>query len=279
MDSAILSEQAADPDPFAGDEVARLIQRRALQRVINPFHSRDFHPILAADDSRIALYEKALDTLASLITGANRTVLTGGLAIPATLLTHYPDTAPRFYRQHRALHLGVARSQFPDLVRRLHRSSYYPFARTKMIPIKNETKVKVKKTDEYYPLSWQEIERMSRGERLGRIFAIYPKTKNLRFIKIEGGTGEIAPHEVLEDYIDVYFHYYQKGKLCSNDDKNRVCPGYFQGETYITRSGFQLPIVSLHYLGQIKSERFKRKQGETDRHDLERIAALLHGTR
>lgn len=276
MYPAMLPEPAAaNPDPFASDVVAQRIQQRALQTIVNPFHARDVRPILAADDPRIAEYETTLDTLASLIAGMRRTVLTGGLAIPATMLARYPETTPRFYRQHNALHIGVARSEFPNLVQRLHRHSYYLFARTKMVPIKDEQGIRFAKTDQYYSLSWHEIERMARGERLGRIFGFYPKTKNLRFIKIENGTGEIAPHEKLEDYIDVYFHYYRKGKLCSNDDKQRGCSGYFQGATYTTSSSFQLPIVNLHYLQQIKRERFKRRQGETDRHDLERIAALL----
>jgi hypothetical protein len=275
MYPAILPESMATPDPFAGDDVAERIQRRAMQTVINPYHARDFCPILAGDDPRIAEYETALDNLASFIAGINRVVLTGGLAIPVSVLARHPETTPRFYRKHNALHLGVARSQFPSLVQRLHRYNYYPFARTKMVPIKNEARIKFAKKDEYYSLSWNEIERMSRGERLGRIFSFYPKTKNLRFIKIESGTGEIAPHEKLEDYIDVYFHYYHKGRLCSNDDKTRNCHGYFSGETYTTRSGFLLHLVNISYLQQIKRERFKKKKGKTDRHDLERIAALL----
>ncbi len=280
--SATLPEENAwsEHSCLLRDTIYHRIQQKGIQKVINPFHPRELHYIIDPCDAHIREYDMALDHLAGVLGSMKRAVLTGGLAIPATLLAQHPGTRPRFYRQHYALHVGVARSQFPELVQQtLLADHYYPFARLRMISIKDNAGTKVSKEDMYYSLSWNEVQKLARGERMGRVYRWFRKSKNIRLIRVESNLGEIAPHESLTDYIDVYLHHYRGGKLRSNDDCSRECPRYFNGAKLYTFSGKPLNVVNLAYLELIKRERFEKnkgsKKGETDRYDLEHIASLL----
>ncbi len=273
MINAFLVQSArSETNPFAHDVVYHRIQQKKMQYVVNPVHPRKLSYILSPQDLRIEKYDGVLDNLAELVTPVQLVVLTGGLAIDATLLALHPETTPRFYREHYAVHLGVARYRFPELVKRAYQTgNYYPFSRAFLNQLGEETGTK---KDAYYPLPWNEVEAIARGEKLGRIFGVFRKNRNIRLIRIEGETGEITPHIGLLDYMDVYLHYYRNGRLVSNDDHRRDCPLYFSGIPCTTMSDKKLPLVNIRYLEQIKSERFKKKCGETDRYDLERIAAI-----
>ena len=249
------------------DEFYRVIVNKGHQMVINPYHPKNLVH-LEPDDERIKEYEKALDLLGQLTKGLKDYVLTGGLAIPAT--------TGKWYRVHRALHLGLEIKQLPEFLDHVSHNNFYLFSRLRM---RRHLMSRNQKRDIYEPITLKEISQLVNKQHLGkRCGGLEDKTENLRLIQIIHIAGNIRPHQQLFDYIDLYLHWQdEEGYLCSNDDRNRIVPDYFKGATYNTKSGEKIQVVSLEYLRQIKSERFALKNRETDSLDLEKISEYQKG--
>src|SRR3989344_92427 len=253
---------------LTNDPLYRRLCNKGGQIVINPRHPGTLHCITDEHDPHIAEYKRALDEIARMGEHLAGWVLTGGFAIPATL--------GQFYRRHRAIHLGVESAALPALLNAVSEQGYYPFARTQMKRI-SETQ----KRDIYIPLTPEEIQKLSRLEKLeSTMMGLGDKSENIRLIKMFSEI--ITPHEDLLSYLDLYIHRDQGDKLLSNDDKPRPLQRYFEGESYHTSNGRALHIVNLSYLKTIKKERYeknrrswvknRKERSKTDQYDLQKIA-------
>jgi len=247
---------------LANDGLYDRVIHKGHQLVINPYHPKKLE-LLTPDDAQISKYKTALDLLAQLTAGMKDYVLTGGLAIPAT--------TGKWYRVHRALHLGLEIKQLPEFLDHVSHNNFYLFSRLRM---RRHLMPRNQKRDIYEPVTLREISQLVNKQCLGkRCGGLMDKTENLRLIQITHTAGKVQPHQHLFDYIDIYLHWQdEEGYLCSNDDRKRIVPDYFKGATYNTKSGGKIPVVNLEYLRQIKSERFARKKRETNRFDLQEIS-------
>src|SRR3989344_8104798 len=252
---------------LANDGLYDRVIHKGHQLVINPYHPKKLE-LLTPDDAQISKYKTALDLLAQLTAGMKDYVLTGGLAIPAT--------TGKWYRVHRALHLGLEIKQLPEFLDHVSHNNFYLFSRLRM---RRHLMSRNQKRDIYEPITLTEISQLVNKQHLGkRCGGLEDKTENLRLIQIIHIAGNIRPHQQLFDYIDLYLHWQdEEGYLCSNDDRNRIVPDYFKGATYNTKSGEKIQVVSLEYLRQIKPERFALKNRETDSLDLAKISEYQKG--
>ncbi len=263
MDSqTLLTTPLQKHNILANDVLYNKVIHKGHQLVINPYHPKKLET-LKPNDAHIKEYETALDLLAQLTAGMKDYVLTGGLAIPAT--------TGKWYRVHRALHLGLEVTQLPEFLDHVSHNNFYLFSRLRM---RRQLIPKNQKRDIYEPVTLKEISQLVKKQRLEkRCGGLVDKTENLRLIQITHTTGKVQPHQHLFDYVDLYLHWQdEEGYLCSNDDRKRIVPDYFKGVNYNTKSGIEMPVVSLEYLRQIKSERFARKKRETDSLDLKEIS-------
>jgi len=259
MKTLLESDSLKYVNPFVHDELYTRIQQKGIQYVVNQVHSHELRLIADSSDPRIAMHHKALDSVANILGNMHRAVLTGGFGVEATILSRYPETVPQFQREHYDVNLGIAHSQFPEIVQRASLVQYYPFARLAMWHLIDKTGQKVGKKDIYYPLTWEDVTTIGASKRSRRVFGLRRKDRHIRLIHIPNNTGEIYPHESLTDYVELYLHQYIGGQLKSNQDVQISCPLYFSGETFTTRSGQKLKVVNPRYLLALKEKKAKSR--------------------
>lgn len=184
-----------------------------------------------------AAIERALDGVAEIFGDQCEWMLTGGLAIAATM--------GRFYRDANDLDIAVHQDQLTRLVRVAQDHGYEFFAR------RGATKVFPKKRLTFY----QRIEPARAADNWGRRF---------RLIRTGRGGWRAASISLL-DFMDVYAYDCRDGVVRSNGSDMQVAATENCGTIYTTVTGRKVPLRGMGYMAQIK----RLQGGEKDFLDLE----------
>ena len=189
------------PQALESNDLYRVVQSKPAYSVWTPRHFRTLECIAFRSDPRIKQYEQALDRVATVcgdtaISHQASYVITGGLSIPLTLNAQNPEIQPEFYREHRAIHIGISRDELPKIVEEAAKHNYFLFSRSVLFGVFGGSE---KKQDWYVPLSWSEVNKLSEGKRLRRALRIWSRSKNLRLVHME--YADIQPHTKITDYL------------------------------------------------------------------------------
>ena len=212
------------------------IKRGKYHIVSNPFHPRT---LIDISQENIAEYEKALDTLSTILGEDFSWRLAGGLAIAVTI--------GRWYRVHRDIDILVSINDFSVLIEKARMHGYALFSRPWWVRLPLHRKIDIYKAST--PSD-----------------ALNDTSQCLRLVKVDGNET-IMKHIDLLHHIDIYIYCIVDGEMVFAKFPRRLPTTCLDGRTYTTRSGRKMPVVHLKYIERVKSIGF----GRVDRHDLAQI--------
>lgn len=185
---------------------------------------------------RVAI-EQALDGLAEIFGGECEWMLTGGLAIAATM--------GRFYRDANDLDIAVDQDQLARLVEVAQKRGYEFFVRRGALKVFPKT-------------------RLTFYQRIAPAQASSNWWRRFRLIRT-GRNGWRASSISMLDFIDVYAYECRDGLVRSNGSDMRVSVTENCGAVYTSISGRKVLLRGMGYMAHIK----RLQGGEKDRFDLE----------
>ena len=176
--------------------------------------------------------DATLDELVLILGLDSKWVLTGGLVVPIT--------RGEFYRKHGDVDIGIGQDDLAGMVENARASNYIFVSRIMVSNVPFTT------------------ERVVFYKDIRPREAIARRPKHLRLLRVDAQNRH-NPRKDFLDYIDVYVHRFENGRLITNDTEDAFPSHYNDGGYYITSSGNPIPMRSLTYIGAMKKARMKNR--------------------